>query len=136
MKPCVVFFSRTGNTKRFAQAISDAVKAPLFDMASTQPAALADFDFLILGTPVEGASPAKETAAYIETLPKVENKKAFLFCTYRAFGNERTMKKMERLLESKGYATVGKASKKGMKPDKQEDFSKELAEVRKTLEKQ
>ena len=136
MKPCVVFFSRTGNTKRFAQAISDAVKAPLFDMASTQPAALADFDFLILGTPVEGASPAKETAAYIETLPKVENKKAFLFCTYRAFGNERTMKKMERLLESKGYATVGKVSKKGMKPDKQEDFSKELAEVRKTLEKQ
>jgi flavodoxin len=136
MKPCVVYFSRTGNTKRLAQAIAEAVKAPLFDLASTQPLALAEFDLLILGTPVEGASPAKETAAYIETLPKVENKKAFLFCTYRAFGNERTMKKMEKQLENKGYAMAGKVSKKGMDPRKEADFSKELNEVKKAFEKQ
>jgi len=133
MKPCIVYFSRTGNTKRFAQAIADAVKAPVFDLSSTEPSALAEFDLLILGTPVEGASPAKETAAYIENLPKVVNKKAFLFCTYRVFGNERTMKKMEKELKDKGYATIGKVSKKGMNPDKAEEFSKELVEVQKAL---
>jgi flavodoxin len=136
MKPCVVCFSRTGNTKRLAQAIADAVKAPIFDMASTQPSALAEFDVLIMGNPVEGASPAKEASAFVENMPTVEGKKVILFCTYRAFGNERAMKKMEKQLESKGYKTLAKASKKGMKPDKESDFSEVLAEIRKALEKQ
>jgi flavodoxin len=73
MKTCVVYFSRTGNTKRLAQA--DTAKAPIFDMAVTQPSAIEDFDLLILGTPVEGSSPAKEAAAFIESMPKVESKK-------------------------------------------------------------
>jgi flavodoxin len=136
MNPCVVYFSRTGNTKRFAQAIADMTKAPIFDLTSTQPSALADFDMLILGTPVEGASPAKETVAFVESIPEVKGKKAFLFCTYRAFGNERAMKKIEKMLESKGYMTVEKVSKKGMKPEQTAEFSKELAEVKKALEKQ
>ena len=136
MNPSVVYFSRTGNTKRFAQAIADMAKAPIFDLTSTQPSALADFDMLILGTPVEGASPAKETIAYVQNLPEAKGKKAILFCTYRAFGNERTMKKIEKLLEGKGYMTVAKASKKGMKPEQTADFSKELAEIKKALEKQ
>jgi hypothetical protein len=46
------------------------------------------------------------------------------------------MKRMEKQLESKGYKTVAKASKKGMKPDKESDFSEVLAEIRKALEKQ
>ncbi len=135
MKPCVVYFSRTGNTKRLAQAIAESVKAPIFDMASTQPASLAEFDMLILGNPVEGASPAKEAAAFVESMPSVESKKVILFCTYRAFGNNHAMKKLQKQLEGKGYETVLKVSKKGMKPDKESDFSEILAEIRKALEK-
>jgi len=136
MKPCIVYFSRTGNTKRLAQAIADAVKTPIFDMATTQPSALAEFDVLILGNPVVGASPAKEASAFVENMPTAEGKKVILFCTFRAFGNERAMKKMEKQLESKSYETVLKLSKKGMKPDKEADFSKEIAEIKKALEKQ
>ncbi|MGO8805096.1 MAG: flavodoxin family protein [Candidatus Bathyarchaeia archaeon] len=136
MKPCIVYFSRTGNTKRLAQAIADAFKAPIFDMGSTQPSALAEFDVLIIGNPVEGASPAKEATAFVENMPMAEGKKVILFCTYRAFGNERAMKKIEKQLENKGYKTVAKVSKKGMKPDKDADFSEVLGEIRKALEKQ
>jgi len=136
MKTCVVYFSRTGNTKRLAQAIADTAKAPIFDIASTQPSVIEDFDLLIIGTPVEGSSPAKEAAAFIESMPKVEGKKAILFCTNRIFGSGRTMKIMEKMLESKGYKTMLKVSKKGMKPDKEAGFSDVLAEVKKTLEKQ
>ena len=136
MNICVVYFSRTGNTKRLAQAIADLAKASIFDLASTQPSALADFDLLILGTPVEGASPAKETAAFIESMPASTAKKDILFCTYRAFGNERAMKKIQKQLEGKGYETVAKVSKKGMKPDKEADFTEQLAEIKKALEKQ
>ena len=93
-------------------------------------------ELLILGTPVEGASPAKETVSFIEGIANVQEKKAILFCTYRAFGNDRTMKKIEKMLEPKGYKTVMKVSKKGMKPETKADFSDILSEVQKTLEKQ
>ena len=135
MNMCVVYFSRTGSTKRLAQAIADMAKAPIFDLTSTPPSDLANFDLIILGTPVEGSSPAKETAAFIESMPKVDGKKLILFCTYRAFGNERTMKKMEKELEKKGYTTIGKASKKGMKPDKETDITEPLNTIKKALEK-
>ena len=136
MKPCIIYFSRTGNTKRLAQAIADAAKAPIYNLASTQPSAIENCDLLILGTPVEGASPAKETIAFIENMPQSKGKKVILFCTYRAFGNERTMKHMEKRLFGKGYETIAKVSKKGMKPEKEEDFSDILSEVKKILEKQ
>jgi flavodoxin len=135
MKICVVYFSRTGNTKRLAQAIADAVKAPIFAVAETQLSAIADYDLLIIGTPVEGSSPAKEATSFIESMPKVESKKAILFVTHRLFGSGRAMGIMQKMLDSKGYETVLKVAKKGMKPDKEADFSKELAEIKKTLEK-
>jgi flavodoxin len=136
MNPCIIYFSRTGNTKRLAQAIADATKTPIYDLASTQPSTTENCDLLILGTPVEGASPAKETLAFIENMPQTQGKKVILFCTYRAFGNERTMKNMEKKLSSKGYETIAKVSKKGMKPEKETDFSDILNEIKKILEKQ
>jgi len=136
MNACVIFFSRTGNTKRLAQAIADTVKAPIYDLASVSPSTVQVCDLIILGTPVEGASPAKETVAFVESIANVQGKKAILFCTYKAFGNERTMKKIEKMLEPKGYQTILKVSKKGMKPEQESDFSDILSEVTKTLEKQ
>jgi flavodoxin len=136
MNTCVVHFSRTGNTKRLAQAIADTAKASIYELASTQPSTIQNCDLLILGTPVEGASPAKETLAFIEAMPKVEGKKAILFCTCRIFGNNRTLKNMEKQLSAKGYETILSVSKKGMKPDKEADFSEVLGEVKKVLDKQ
>ena len=135
MNTCIVYFSRTGNTKRLALAIADLVKAPIFTMAETQSSAIADCDLLIIGTPVEGASPAKEASAFVENMPKVEGKKAIVFVTHRLFGSGRAMGIMQKMLECKGYETVLKVSKKGMKPDKEADFSEVLAEIKKALEK-
>jgi flavodoxin len=136
MNPCVIYFSRTGNTKRLAQAIAEATKAPIYDLASAQPSVFENCDLLIIGTPVEGASPAKETVSFIENIPQSQSKKVILFCTYRAFGNERTMKNMEKRLAGKGYQTIAKVSKKGMNPEKEADFSEVIDQVRKALEKQ
>jgi hypothetical protein len=85
---------------------------------------------------VEGSSPAKGASAFIENMPKVGGKKAVVFVTYRLFGSGRVMSVMEKMLDLKGYKTVLKVSKKGMKPDREADFIKELAEVKKVLEKQ
>ena len=133
MDPCVVYFSRTGNTKRLAQAIADIANAPLMNIAGTLPSTIETFDPLILGTPVEGSSPAKETRMFIEGMNRVEGKKAILFCTYRIFGNERTLKNIEKELKNKGYEAILKVSKKGMKPEKEAEFSDIVIEVKETL---
>jgi flavodoxin len=133
MKPCIVYFSRTGNTKRLAEAIANQIEAPIFDIVSTEPTVFDSYDTIVFGTPVEGASPAKEIQAFVERLPNGQGKKVGLFCTYRIFGNERAMKKLEKILASKEYEVILKTSKKGMKPEEPADFSKILNEVQKAL---
>jgi flavodoxin len=136
MNTGIFYLSRTGNTKRFAQAIADLTKAQMFDLTTTQPSAVEKFDLVILGTPVEGSSPAKETVSFIEKMPKAEGKKAILFCTCRIFGNARTLKVMEKQLKEKGYETIASVSKKGMNPEKTVDLSDALAEIKKAIDKQ
>jgi flavodoxin len=133
MNAAVVYFSRTGNTKRLAQAIADNPKAPLLDLASNMPSSMEKYDLLVLGTPVEGASPAKETLAFLDGMKQNDGAKAIVFCTWKLFGNERTMKVMEKALSSKGYTTILRVSKKGMKPEKEADFCEVINEVQKAL---
>ena len=133
MKPCVLYFSRTGNTKRMAEAISESTKAPVFAMASSEPSVVEDFDLLIVGTPVEGFNPAKETMEFLERLPKTEGKKAIIFCTC-ALWKGRTFGTMKKKLSSKGYDTILDTSKK-MKKDTPPDFSENINQIQKALEK-
>jgi flavodoxin len=134
MKPCVLYFSRTGNTKRMAEAISESAKAPVFAMTSSDPSVVEDFDLLIVGTPVEGFRPAKENMDFVERLPKTEGKKAILFCTY-ALWKGRTFGVLKKELSRKGYETILDVSKKGMKPDQPADFSDSINKIQKALEK-
>ena len=133
MKPCVLYFSRTGNTKRMAEAIAEATKAPVFAIASSEPLVVEDFDLLIVGTPVEGFRPAQETVAFMERLPKTEGKKAILFCTY-ALWKGRTFGILKKELSRKGYETIFDVSTKGMKPDLPVGFSDSLNKIQKALE--
>jgi flavodoxin len=133
MNAAVVYFSRTGNTQKLAQAIANEAKAPIYDLTQADSTKIANIDLLIFGTPVEGASPTKEAMAYITNMPAVTGKKAILFVTYRIFGNERAMKSIEKELSSKGYETILKVSKKGMKPEQTPDFSDILIKVKTVL---
>ncbi len=130
MKPCIFYFSRTGNTKRLAEAIAEQINAPIFSISSIEPSAVEAYDTVILGTPVEGAKPALETTAFVGQLPKGQGKKVVIFCTYRLFGNERTMKILEKALVERGYETILKFSKKGMKSGQPADFSELLGKVK------
>ena len=133
MDPCVVYFSRTGNTKQLAQAIADDMNAPLLNIEGILPSTIETFDPLILGTPVISGSPAKEIRTFIKNMNKVEGKKAILFCTYHLFGNERTLKTVDKELAAKGYTTIYKLSKK-IKREKEADFSEVLRETTRILE--
>ena len=117
-----------------AEAIAETVKAPVFAIASSEPSVVEDFDLLILGTPVEGFKPAKETTDFVEHLPKTEGKKAILFCTHKLWKGS-TFKILEKELSSKGYAVILSVSKKGMLPDQPADFSDCLNKIKQALEK-
>ncbi|MCX8150783.1 MAG: hypothetical protein N3D85_04710 [Candidatus Bathyarchaeota archaeon] len=134
MKPCIVYFSRTGNTKRMAEAIAELTKAPMFDLTSSDPSVVANYDFLFIGTPVEGFRPAKETMKFVERLPNAEGKKTVLFCTYMLFKGV-TFSTLEKALTNKGYKCILKVSKKGLRPNKPADFSQCIDEIKKALMK-
>lgn len=77
MKACVLYISRTGNTKRFAEAISELLEAPVFDIAhAPDPSVADDFDLLVIGTPVMGLRPAPEVHSFVKRLPECAGKKA------------------------------------------------------------
>ena len=133
MTPCVLYFSRTGNTKSMAEAIAEAIKAPVFAIMSSDPSVVEGFDLVIVGTPVEGFNPAKETTAFLERLPKTEGKKAILFCTC-ALWKGRTFGVLKKKLSSKGYETIMSTSQK-MKKDTPPDFSENINQIQKALEK-
>jgi len=134
MNSAVVYFSRTGNTKKLAEEIAEAIKAPIFDVATTAPSSVAEFDLLVFGTPVEGASPAKEARAFLEDISVVSGKKAIVFNTCRLFGNSRTNKALEKLLSAKGYETVLAVSKK-VKANKEPDNIERVNEVKEKISK-
>jgi len=120
MKACILYFSQTGNTRKFAEAISDSLKIPaVFDITATEPSVVNDYDVIILGTPVHGFNPAVEALAFVESLPDGNGKRAVLFCTYRLWKG-RTFGKLKKELKKKGYSTILCVSAKG------KEFTKEM----------
>ena len=134
MKPVVFYFSRTGNTKRLAEVLSESLKAPAFDITVAQPSIADDYDLLIVGTPVTGFGPAMEVTAFLNRLPESSGKKAIVFCTY-AVGKGGALSKMSQQLSKKGYATILAVGKRDVKPSK-DDFKDVVNEIAKALEKQ
>ena len=135
MKTCVLYISRTGNTKRLAEAISELLKAPIFDIATNpEPSVAHDFDLLAIGTPVMGLRPTPEVHSFVKRLPECTGKKTILFCTY-AIKQGGTLKVLEKELAKKGYTTILCVSKRGVKPSKA-DFADILDEIDKVVKEQ
>ena len=132
MKACVLYFSQTGNTKRFAETISDSLKIPVFDIATSEPAVVNNFEAVIIGTPVHGFNPSKESLEFIECLPEGKGKKAILFCTYRLWKG-RTFNKLKKELKKKNYITICNVSAKG-KEFSAEDFSDSVCKIAQAIE--
>jgi flavodoxin len=132
MKACVVYFSRTGNTKLMAQTLSKLTQAQIFDIANTRPELIKNFDVVLFGTPVEGFRPAKETLSFVKDLLQTKGKKAILFCTY-ALWKGTTFRTLSKILKEKGYECILTVSKR--KVTAQTDFSDITEKVEKTLDR-
>jgi flavodoxin len=132
MNACVLYFSQTGNTRKFAEVIADSLKIhAVYDITATEPAVVDDFDVIILGTPVHGFSPSTEALSFVERLPDGDGKRAILFCTHRLWKG-RTFGKLKKELKKKGYSTLLCVSVKG-KEFAEEDFSDAIDKIKEAL---
>ena len=132
MNACVLYVSLTGNTRKFAETISDSLKIQaVYDITTTEPSVVADYDVMILGTPVHGFNPSKESISFVKRLPEGNGKKTVLFCTYRLWKG-RVFGKLRNELKKKGYSTVLCVSAKGKNFSK-EDFSDSTAKIAEAL---
>jgi len=132
MNACVLYFSQTGNTRKFAEAISDSLEIPtVYDITTKEPTVVNDFDLIILGTPVHGFNPSTESLAFVKRLPEGDGKQAILFCTCRLWKG-RTFGKLKGELKKKGYSTLLCVSVKS-KEFTEDDFSDAIDEIKEAL---
>ena len=101
LRALVIYFSATGNTKKVANTISDAlqeqnVKVTLLEVGDASKEELYDYDLVFLGSPSFQCLPAKPVMNYIDEkmklhrergdiklcAPKLPGKMAVVFCTY------------------------------------------------------
>ncbi len=115
MKTCILYYSRTGNTKRFAEAISKEIGAPIFNIEESDTAKFKEYDLMIIGTPVTGFSAAPQVTAFVKKLPPTSDKQTILFCTC-AVSKGQTFSVLEKELAQKGYKNILCVSKRGVKP--------------------
>ena len=114
MKACVLYFSATRNTKKFAKAISTELNLPLFNVEKIKSQEIETYDLLIIGTPVHGLAPAKIISSFVDSLPNANNKKAIIFSTY-AIKKGSANEKLQKQLANKGYLTLFETSKRGVR---------------------
>jgi len=131
MKILVVYFSRTGNTKRVAERLAaalhadvdvilerrsrlgivgylrsaiEATKGRLVDIASAGRAPMS-YDLVIVGTPTWNASVASPVRTYLHKYAKQFHDVAF-FCTYGGRGGERVIEQMREVACHDARATL------------------------------
>lgn len=83
MKVLVAYMSQTGNTKKVAEAIYDAVDAEKEIRKVTDVATLEGYDLTFLGFPVHGEGPDKKEETALKTLCN-GGKRVALFITHAA----------------------------------------------------
>lgn len=82
MKVLVTYISRSGNTRKVAEAIAGALDADTEIKQLKEVDNLDAYDFSFVGFPIEGFGPAKEAVQFLST--KAAGKKVALFTTHAA----------------------------------------------------
>lgn len=98
-KTAVRYFSKSGNTKKIAEAIADAAEC---ESKSIPEPITEDVDILFLGASVYWGGVASEVKDYIKTLDATKVKKVVVFSTSALA--QRAFPSIKKLLEKQGIA--------------------------------
>jgi flavodoxin/ferredoxin len=107
----IIYFSQSGNTKRVAEAMSDAFneadhRTEMQSLESADPEEAARADLLGVGAPCFASQAPTPVKEFLRTLPSLESRRAFVFATSGGAPG-RVLYDMTRLLREKGAEVVG-----------------------------
>lgn len=111
MNTRIIIFSQTGNTRRVAEEIragilSETGVCNLVELRDVDPASLHSFDLVGLGCPVFYCQEPLNVRDFIAALPRMPDRKWFVFCTHGAIMGV-TLQSMAEALQRKGIDVIG-----------------------------
>jgi flavodoxin len=110
MKPIVIYATKSGNSKKVAEAIAEELKCEAYKIIQTNipPVNLDDYDLLFLGSGINFGSPNEDLVRYLQVAEFKEPKSFAVFLTWGGAGqtDKQTLKILRSLLESKGQTVL------------------------------
>lgn len=111
MNVTLIYFSQTGNTRRIAEAMAEVFRGAghttrLVSLKKASPQDAVASDLLGIGTPCFSSQAPTPIKAFIQNLPALESKRAFVFATSGGAPG-RVLFDLTRLLQDKGADVVG-----------------------------
>jgi flavodoxin len=113
MKPLVVYYSESSNTRKLAQAIASGLGTTPVSLESVDPRQLGGYDLICIGTPVQYGAPARKVREFVERMPAMNGVRFAAFCTMHMFGDGNTIRTLKTWLEAKGMVFLGGCSARG-----------------------
>jgi NAD-dependent dihydropyrimidine dehydrogenase PreA subunit/flavodoxin len=112
MNAIIAFGTGRGTTGRIAEQIADGmaaagVRATAVGVQWLAPTRVGQADILGVGTPVHFYREARYLTSFLATLPRLEGRRAFLFCTCGMDRPGETLRRLYTLLTERGASVVG-----------------------------
>lgn len=107
MKPIILYYSESGNTKKVADAIGRVFGFSPKKIENVKPEDLKDFDLIFIGTPIHGFAPAKKVLEFLDSLPDLQGKKGAAFCIMHGGGDKRAFNIIKEKFGKRGVVFLG-----------------------------
>ena len=105
------------NTQKIGKAIAAKINAPIIDIhANSEPIDLETYDLVGFGAGIDTGKHYPAMIEYVEKMPNVQNKKAFIFSTSGIYSAKKMLsdhKALRSLLQNKGFKIVSEFGCKG-----------------------
>lgn len=108
MKGLILYFTLTGNTKQVIVNLNKRVRTVDFELNDIMNEArpnFEDYDVIGFATFTDHLEPPKFMRDYVDSMPMLDGKYAFVLNTYGSL-NGPTLKKMKKMVESKGLKVL------------------------------
>jgi flavodoxin len=113
MKTLIIYSSlHHGNTKKVAEAMADALEAGILSYDDVDAYNIVEYDLVGFGSGIYHGKPQDEFVEFIESLPAVKNRKAFVFTT-SGKGKDEYNDQLKETISTKGFEVVGSFSCRG-----------------------
>ena len=116
MKISIIYYTKTGNTKKIAQAIASVLKLKhdvrVMSIEEATETDVITADIVGLGSGIYAFDVSRKLTKFINALKTVNNKKAFLFTT-SGMGSLMFHKKFKKVLNKKGFNVISEFACKG-----------------------